>query len=222
MHSEITPIALSMPFGMGLVNCYLIRAEGGFILIDTGGANKRADLVRTLQDAGCVPGNLRLILLTHGDFDHTGNAAYLRQAYGAKIAMHRNDWGMAERGDMFSGRKSGNALIGVAFRTLSGFGKKQRFAPDLEIEDGTDLTTFGLDARVLHLPGHSQGSLGVLTAEGELFCGDMFTSIKGPERNALMDDVEAFDASLSRLEGLAVSTVYPGHGTPFAWSVFVS
>ena len=38
--------------------------------------------------AGCKLGSLKLIVLTHGDFDHTGNAAYLRHKYAIKIAMH--------------------------------------------------------------------------------------------------------------------------------------
>jgi glyoxylase-like metal-dependent hydrolase (beta-lactamase superfamily II) len=48
-----------------------------------------------------LPGNLALIVLAHGDFDHTGNGAYLRQKYGARMATHRDDLGMVERGDTF-------------------------------------------------------------------------------------------------------------------------
>jgi hypothetical protein len=32
-----------------------------------------------------------------------------------------------------------------------------------------------------------------------------------------MDDPQACDASLGRLRGLAISTVFPGHGRPFRW-----
>ena len=42
---------------------------------------------------------LRLIVLTHGDYDHAGNAAYLREKYGSKVAMHRDDSGRVERAD---------------------------------------------------------------------------------------------------------------------------
>ncbi len=58
----------------------------------------RDALEKELENAGCKPGNLQLIVLTHGDTDHAGNCAYLREKYGAQIAMHSDDSGMVERG----------------------------------------------------------------------------------------------------------------------------
>jgi len=49
------------------VNAYLAKSDAGFVLIDTGMAGNRAALERELRDAGCAPGDLRLILITHGD-----------------------------------------------------------------------------------------------------------------------------------------------------------
>ena len=88
MPHRIKTIGLSLPFRLGSVNCYLIETDDGFVLIDTGGSNKRADLVRALEGAGCKPGNLNLIVLTHGDFDHIGNCAFLREKFGTRAAMH--------------------------------------------------------------------------------------------------------------------------------------
>ena len=111
MPQEIKTIRLPLPYHLGSVNCYLIATDTGNILIDTGGSNKRTDLEKELESAGCKPGNLKLIVVTHGDFDHTGNAAYLRKKFGTKIAMHADDSGMLEHGDMFWNRKKGNFLI---------------------------------------------------------------------------------------------------------------
>src|SRR4030066_485477 len=111
MPQEIKTIRLPLPYHLGSVNCYLIATDIGYILIDTGGSNGRADLEKELESAGCRPGHLRLIVLTHGDFDHTGNAAYLREEFGARIAMHYDDSGMVERGDMFWNRKKPHILI---------------------------------------------------------------------------------------------------------------
>ena len=47
-----------------------------------------------LAGAGCQPGQLKLIVLTHGDVDHAGNAAYLREKYGAPIASHAAEMGV--------------------------------------------------------------------------------------------------------------------------------
>jgi hydroxyacylglutathione hydrolase len=81
------------------VNCYLLKGITGCALVDIGFSNKRDFLEKRLKDSGCLPGDLKLIILTHGDMDHVGNAAYLREKFGVKIAIHADDVGMVERGD---------------------------------------------------------------------------------------------------------------------------
>ena len=130
--------------------------------------------------------------------------------------MHRDDTGMAERGDMFVNRKKPNILIGALIPLFTGFGTSERFTPDFLLVDGYDLSQHGLEAKVICLPGHSKGSIGILTATDELFCGDLFENTKGPALNSLMDDPIAAAASLAILEGLEIRTVHPGHGRPFA------
>lgn len=53
------------------VNNYLVKTGDSYILIDTGFSTKRTDFEKELESAGVRPGNLKLIILTHGDFDHT-------------------------------------------------------------------------------------------------------------------------------------------------------
>ena len=216
MLQKLTTLSLPMPMRMGNVNCYLLHTEAGYFLVDTGSSSARKQLLRELANAGCIPGSLRLVLLTHGDFDHTGNAAFLRSSFGVKLAMHRADSGMGESGDMFENRKKPNVIIRSLIPLFTGFGKEEQFSPDLLLDDGYDLSTHGLEARVLSLPGHSKGSIGVLTAEGDLFCGDLFENTKGPALNSLMDDPEAAKVSLAVLESYKTRFVYPGHGEPFA------
>ena len=213
----IQTISLALPFNLGSVNCYLINTGKDFVLIETGCANQRRQLEDELAKAGCQPGMLTLIFLTHGDFDHTGNAAHLRVKFGAKIGMHADDAGMAQHGNMFWNRKSGNAVAGLLAAALFRFGKASRFEPDLLFEDGDALTAYGLTASVVTLPGHSKGSIGVLTADGELFCGDLFENPAQPVLNSIIDDPATAQASVEKLKGLAVQTVYPGHGKPFAF-----
>ena len=55
---------------------------------------------------------------------------------------------------------------------LIGMSRYDSFIPDIILEEGHDLSEHGLDTRVVHLPGHSKGSIGVLTAGGDLFHGD--------------------------------------------------
>jgi len=211
MALKIKTISLPLPLRFGSVNCYLLKSDSGCMLIDTGCANSRARLERELERSG----NLKLIVLTHGDFDHSGNAAYLRKRFGARIAMHREDAGMVERGDIFAGRRKGNFFFRKMAPVLFGFGRSKRFKPDFYLEDGDDLSQYGFEARVVHIPGHSRGSIGVVTAGGELFSGDLLIKKDGAKRNKLIDDPAAAEASIKKLKGLGIKTVYPGHGRPF-------
>ncbi len=216
MQNETRTITLPLPFRMGSVNCYLIKTVAGYILIDTGGSNSRQELLKELETFGCKPGLLKLIVLTHGDFDHTGNAAYLREAFGGKTAMHADDAGMVQYGDMFVNRKQPNMIIRTLLPAFTGFGKAQRFTPDVHLEDREDLADYGFDAHVVSIPGHSKGSIGILTAGGDLFCGDLLDNTKSPALNSLIDDPEAARASLQKLKGLSIGMVYPGHGQSFS------
>jgi hydroxyacylglutathione hydrolase len=218
---KVNIITLPMPFRMGLVNSYLIETISGCLLLDTGGSSARKELLEKIERCGCVGRNLKLILLTHGDFDHIGNAAYLRSAFGSKIAMHRDDSGMAEHGDMFVNRKKPNIIINALLPLFSGFGKNDRFTPDIYVSDGYDLSDFGLDAKIISLPGHSRGSIGIVTKNGELFCGDLLENTKGPKLNSLMDDHAAASVSIETLKNLDIKSVFPGHGQPFTMDLLL-
>ena len=218
MSTEIKTI-VTKRFGIK-ANCYLIKADLGYILIDTGWSNKCTDLEKELESAGCNPGKLKLIILTHGDFDHTGNCAYLRKKFSTKIAMHYDDSGIVERGDMFWNRKKSSILIRIIVNVFLGLSQAERFKPDLTIDEGYDLSESGFDAKVLHLPGHSKGSIGILTAGGDLFCGDLFMNMNQPTPTSLVDDSTELKVSIEKLKSLKISTVYPGHGKPFPMNSF--
>jgi hydroxyacylglutathione hydrolase len=213
------------PIGLSGVNCYLVKTGADFILIDTGYSNKRAQLEKEMEKAGCRTGVLKLIVLTHGDSDHAGNGAYLRERYGAPIAMHADDWGMVERGDMGWNRKPKPDRISLVFKilgtlimTFSSASQFDLFKPDLAVDDGFDLSEYGAAAKVLHIPGHSKGSIGVLTADGDLFCGDLLYNMPG---FFVADDAAAYNASLKKLSSLGIKTVYPGHGKPFSLEAYM-
>ena len=213
MTQEIASINLGGLMGFG-ANCYLVKTDaGGYVLIDTGYSAKRTEVEKGLEEAGCQPGNLRLIVLTHGHGDHTGNCVYLREKYGARIAIHKGDAEMVEGGIKVS------LIARIVLNVISffmGLGKTERFKPDLYVEDAQDLSAYGLDAKVYHLPGHSKGSIGILTASGDLFCGDLIINKDKPVKHSIVDDPAEFDASVEKLKTLPAHMVYPGHGKPFA------
>ena len=201
----------------GGVNCYLIQVKDGFVLIDTGYAKDRDIIDAALAKAGCDA--LNLILLTHGDFDHAGNCAYLRKKFGCKVAMHADDVGMVEKGDMFWNRELGraNRAFGKLFTLVKriGLDEEDMFSPDILLRDRQSLAEFGFEAIVHWLPGHSKGSIGFLTADGELFCGDVFTNVSMPKESELLSNRDDYIKSLETIQILDIQTVYPGHGLPF-------
>ena len=208
-------------------NCYLIKTKDEFILVDTGYSNQRSKIESALDSAGVQRGNLRLILLTHGDFDHAGNGAYFREKYQSKIAMHKDDLGMVEHGDLFYSRKSGNIIVRKLVKLIlplirMNLKKKDHFIPDIYLEDGDDLSEYGLNTKVVHIPGHSGGSIGFLTTEGDLFIGDLLENNekRGSSKGSLMDNSVEFEASIDKLIKLSLNNVYPGHGNSFPMENF--
>jgi len=193
MAQQVTTI--KVPFILNVyVNCYLIKTDNGYVLIDTGTSTKRQIIERELENAGCHSGNLKLVILSHGDKDHCGNAAYIRDKFATKIAMHHEDTGMVEYGDMSWNRRPPNPIMRL-FKSILGLGKSDRFKPDLELEDGCDLSEYGLHANVIHIPGHSRGSIGVLTDDGILFCGDLLANTKKPDFWSIIDNFSEAKAS---------------------------
>jgi glyoxylase-like metal-dependent hydrolase (beta-lactamase superfamily II) len=95
------------------------------------------------------------------------------------------------------------------------------FKPDLYVEDGDDLSVYGFNTKVLHRPGCLKGSVGILTASGDLFCGDLMWKMDQPAPSANIDDSADLNASLEKPKSLTIGTVYPGHGKPFPMEQFM-
>ena len=84
MNVDITTI----PLGFG--QCYLLRANG-VVAVDAGAPNKGKRFCHALKSAACRPEDLKLLILTHGHWDHIGSAAEIKASSTAKIAMHRSE-----------------------------------------------------------------------------------------------------------------------------------
>ncbi|MHA1708179.1 MAG: MBL fold metallo-hydrolase [Candidatus Heimdallarchaeaceae archaeon] len=203
------------------VNCYLIETEEGFILIDTGYSKSRSKIDAFLSNKGITPENqkLKLILLTHGDFDHTGNARYLKEKYNSVIALHNDDIGMVEHGDISWNRNMNVFLriLGKLMTVLLGIQlkKEDRFLPDIILENEQRLDEYGLFAKIITLPGHSKGSIGVLTEDGHFFCGDVLENIEQPDQAKMVSDTKDMKRSIEKIGSLEFKYIYPGHGKPF-------
>jgi glyoxylase-like metal-dependent hydrolase (beta-lactamase superfamily II) len=204
---------------LGFVNAYLLKAGDGFVLVDTGMPAHRRKLEAALEAAGCRKGALRLVVLTHADMDHAGNAAVMAAAWGAPLALHEADRAALEKGEA-QRRQGRTRMAGLVTALMSSAGRRRaspRAKADLLLADGQPLTEYGLDARVLHVPGHTPGSIALLLADGDLIAGDMFSNRRSPGLSPFVWNFEAYRASLARLASMAsgLRRVYPGHGKDF-------
>lgn len=201
---------------LGFVNAWLLGSRGSFVLVDSGLPSHRQRLELALFEAGCEPGMLPLHILTHPDFDHAGNSAWIRERWGARIAIHGAD-AEALRSGALPRRKAIGRLRWLVALTQFGPRISTPCPVDLELEDGEDLGRWGLEAKVYHLPGHTAGSLGILTSAGEFLAGDLVSNWRRPGPGILASDLESYRRSLDRTRSLLPpgTSVLPGHGRPF-------
>ena len=202
---------------LGFVNVFLVKTSDGYILIDTGVAQQWARLESELLQVGCLPANLKLVIITHGDFDHTGNCAELQRKYGAKIAMHTGDVAMVKTGVPV--KRQAKSVLGKLFLWLGERmgGRFNCFQPDLVLEDGQRLADYGFAAKVLYTPGHTKGSIAILTDDGQLFAGDTLSNQTKPASAPFIENEQDLQSSLAILKQTTARVVYPGHGKPFSF-----
>jgi glyoxylase-like metal-dependent hydrolase (beta-lactamase superfamily II) len=209
---------------MIFVNAFLVKASEGYVLIDTGLPVFWEKLEHELLSAGCLPDKLKLVVITHGDMDHTGNCAKLQEKYKCKIAMHKEDSDMAEKGVVL--KRKTKTLFAKVFFMLRRLKRRKipfdKFKPDIYLIDGQNLAEYGLNVTVIHIPGHTKGSIGIISDDGILFAGDIFTNRKKPDTATFIENSRELKNSLIRLKSLPIVTVYPGHGKPFEMSQIIN
>ena len=173
-----------LPLGVYQTNCYIILEENSksCCVLDPGGEAKK--VLEFMELRGLT---LDAILLTHGHFDHVGAVKDLHEATGCKVYLCTEDCSMPAKwtaGDLFYTDAYG---------------------------EGDELHLAGLTIKVLHTPGHTPGSVCLVT-ENAMFCGDTIfagscgrTDLPGGDQNVLFD-------TLLRLAALEEDyTCYPGH-----------
>ena len=217
------------------VNCYLGREDDNYILFDTGGHlffdkkfdNRREAIVNELKKYGCNEDNLKLIVLTHGDNDHVTNAPYLRKKYNTRIAMHSADEALVNNPEMeklMENCKYRSAVNRFVFLFMKSLIKKlirkylkdyESFRPDILIDEGFNLSEFGFHGKIIHIPGHTRGSIGIITDSGDFISGDIFANTKKVESAPNFCDFKELLKSIMRINSLKIKTIYPGHGNPF-------
>ena len=167
-------------------NCYLLEDEttNAAAIIDPGGEGGR--ILDLIQADGM---DVKLILLTHAHFDHTGGVAELHKALpDVPVYLHPAD---------------AELLGSPVFPAIGG--------PTVPYDDGDTLTLGSLTISVLHTPGHTPG--GVCLKVGDaLFTGDTLFQGSMGRTDFAGGSYEQIMASLKRLAALPGDYhVLPGH-----------
>lgn len=194
----------------GNVNCYIVADNDNAILIDTGRKKYREKILEK-----CKEFHVSLIVLTHGHMDHCQNAAYLANALHIPIAMNKKDMDLIpdnRKQYLLAKTLLGKIVLSVS---LSSFEKDSLkvFEPILYLKNGDDLSEYGIAAKVVELPGHTKGSIGI-EIEDNLFAGDALMNMFYPTVSMLYVDEQEMISSAKYISELGEKTIYFGHGKP--------
>ncbi len=191
-------IQKGLTVGLLEVNCWILGDEKTreAVVIDPGGDED--EILDTLNRNNL---KLKLIIDTHGHFDHVDANQPLKDATGAQIAIHEAD---------------GQMLIKPSSEAMFFTGNRLRLSQaDILLKEG-DILTFGdYRLKVLHTPGHTPGGISlVLEDHTYVYVGDLLfagsigrTDFPGGDYDALINAVR------TKIFPLGDNyNVYPGHG----------
>ena len=131
------------------VSCHVIDTGDGLVMIDTGYPFMGDQILASMREVGLDPARLRLLLHSHGHYDHIGNTLRFRALSGAKTCIGRAD------NDICNGR------LDLSWAEELGYPRLEPFDCDVLLDDG-DTLALGNTRIVCRLaPGHTAGTLAI-------------------------------------------------------------
>lgn len=186
----------ALPVGPLQVNCYIVGCEKTreALVVDPGDEGGR--ILAALDRAGL---RTKLVVNTHGHFDHIGANAFLVEKTGAELLIHEKDVPLLAQSERHA--------------ELFGLSVVPSPAPTRTLSGGEELSVGELRIRVIHTPGHSPGGI-CLLVDGHLFAGDtLFAGSIGRTDLAGGNHEQLLAAIREQLLVLPEATVvHPGHG----------
>lgn len=129
--------------GVCWVSAWIIRTPEGAVLIDTLHEPYVDQLIANIRKVGVDPRDIKLVLMTHGHFDHTGGAYKLKPLTGARFLMTQRGWDEA----LESSARSQGTPRAWTMLPIDGV-----------VRDGDVLRLGGQKIRVYETPGHTEGT----------------------------------------------------------------
>ncbi|NLV66781.1 MAG: MBL fold metallo-hydrolase [Spirochaetes bacterium] len=211
--------------GIGSSNFMVIKGDSQ-VMIDSGitsGPHSRRIKAQLKQD-GIKPGNTSTILLSHTHPDHVMHAKNMSRKNPLSFITHIDGEQMSHRSSFqfeahynypeFVLREIFNTPVWMARLIVRTFFDFDYIRPDRKVKD-FELLNLGTDARIIPLPSHFPGHIGVyFPAEKILYSADLFdfrVAEGGIINNAQSSYSSAF-SDIKRLSGLDVEVMVPGHG----------
>jgi glyoxylase-like metal-dependent hydrolase (beta-lactamase superfamily II) len=210
---------------LGFDHCYLIQ-DKGMIMADGGAPKKAKEFTKATEKIGINTHDIKLIILTHGHWDHIGSVKEIKEVTGAKIALHHleKEWLEKSLKPMPPGVTTWGHTLGKIMTVLLPLISIPRTNVDVVIgNEGLLLDGYGIPGKVIHTPGHSPGSVSILLETGEAFVGDMamnkFPLRFSPGLPIFAEDPVKLNESWKLLLDQGVKMIYPSHGEPFSVDV---
>ena len=210
---------------LGFLNVWLLQNGKNWLVVDSGKKSTIPVLLSRMASAGCDPnkGNISIAVMTHAHFDHVGGAGAIKKASGAPIAIHEKEAPTLRSGSFCL--SDGLNIIG---KTKAYIGRRlvprdyfnfDPVEPDIIVNGDMRLDGYGFKAAVIHTPGHTEGSISILTDSGDLFCGDLFITqyMTGLWRHMPIygSSVEDIRRSWRLVIDRGAKVIYPAHGEVF-------
>jgi hydroxyacylglutathione hydrolase len=207
-------------FPLRTMNVYLLADDGGVSVFDAG----IESMTPAVAAAGARLGGVKRVVLGHADADHRGVAAGLD----APVFCHSAERAAAESPESFRDYWDLSKLPPhgrVFYRRMLPVWDGGAVSIAGTVEEGDTVAGF----RVVHLPGHAPGLIGLFRDSDRLaLCSDciytldILTGIKGRARvplEAFDMDIEAARASIRKLAALEPRAVWAGHADPVTGDV---
>lgn len=232
--ADIIQVPLPLPFALRIVNCYLIRGNHGWTIVDSGlgTADDKDAWQATFAQHGIGPGDIEQIVLTHFHPDHYGLAGWLQQLSGgtapvymapreaeqARIVWQRPEGSHEPMEDLFTAYGAPPELTDAMVDQLRSLRRHTAPHPTVTLlQPGSSIRLGNREMQVIHAPGHSDGQVVFYDpADRLIFSGDQVL-IKITPNIGLWPESEAdplgrYLGSLAELADLDVHLALPGHG----------